>query len=216
VRRSRSEPSRLKANGATGLPAGQSNRRIIRARACRSPAGRDYLGARRRLAKKPGPAPIGKRIAARLLDCCLIGFIVAVSWLFAWILVSGECDDQEHCYGSGFLADFIAALSAATFIFGAIAPVVYDSFLLAASGQTIGKSALGLRVVRVDGSRPGWRESLLRALAFWIPLGIPSAISMARGQTPFHDWVAGTKAIGSGSADSYPSEVEVYPPSRTR
>ena len=168
------------------------------------------------MAKKPGPAPIGKRIAARLLDFCLVGSIVAVSWVFAWILISGECDDKEHCYGSGFIADLIVIVSSAAFIVGALVPVIYDSVMVASSGQTVGKSAFGLRVVRVDGSLPSWRESLLRALAFWIPLGIPTAISMARGQTPFHDWVAGTKAIASRSADSYPSEVELYPPSRTR
>ncbi|HHB78276.1 MAG TPA: RDD family protein, partial [Saprospiraceae bacterium] len=39
-----------------------------------------------------------------------------------------------------------------------------------ANGQTIGKKALGIRVVRVDGQKAGMREALLRSLVLLVDL----------------------------------------------
>lgn len=44
------------------------------------------------------------------------------------------------------------------------APYVYAVTLHATRGQTVGKRALGIRVVRLDGSPIGWRGALLRSV----------------------------------------------------
>ncbi len=42
---------------------------------------------------------------------------------------------------------------------------VYETVMIAMLGRTVGKMALGTRVVRlVDGRRPGWSEAAMRAL----------------------------------------------------
>lgn len=48
--------------------------------------------------------------------------------------------------------------------------LTYFGWLEAAQGRTLGKLALGLRVVRADGQPMTWRESLLRNAAKLIPL----------------------------------------------
>jgi len=45
-------------------------------------------------------------------------------------------------------------------------------------GTTIGKSAFGLRVTRLDGSRPGAGQCQVRAITFWAPVGAVSVVML--------------------------------------
>jgi uncharacterized RDD family membrane protein YckC len=48
--------------------------------------------------------------------------------------------------------------------------LVYEVVMIALLGRTVGKMAMGTRVVRlVDGERPGWSDATMRAL---VPLSL--------------------------------------------
>ena len=67
--------------------------------------------------------------------------------------------------------------SAAWLIVGGFG-VVYEVVLIALAGKTIGKVALGIKVVRLDdGDRPGWWSSIRR----W---SLPVALGCAASYTP--------------------------------
>lgn len=78
---------------------------------------------------------------------------------------------------------------------------LYFVLLEGLAGATLGKWLLGLRVVRMDGSRPGLWKSVLRnalRLVDSLPtLGILGAILIARSaeRARFGDRVAGTRVI---------------------
>jgi uncharacterized RDD family membrane protein YckC len=130
-------------------------------------------------------AVFGKRAAARFIDCCFAGFALVVCWGFGFILVAGDCGDGDSCSGpSGIVLVFILIFSGSAFVAGAIAPILHDFIGSTYWGTTIGKSALGLRVTHVDGSRAGWWQCLLRAIAFWLSLGIPVVVIFGVLGTP--------------------------------
>ncbi|HHB77781.1 MAG TPA: RDD family protein [Saprospiraceae bacterium] len=70
-----------------------------------------------------------------------------------------------------------------------------------ANGQTIGKKALGIRVVRVDGQKAGMREALLRSLVLLVDLvmslGVIGGLTIAtsRRQQRLGDLAANTVVI---------------------
>jgi uncharacterized RDD family membrane protein YckC len=98
-------------------------------------------------------APMGRRLAALIVDWVLCYLIV--STLTAHRLFSGTNDPHYSAASWGTLALF-----------------VFEVYLLTAiSGLTVGKRLLGLRVIRTDGSRPGFRWAAVRTvlLLFLIP-----------------------------------------------
>jgi uncharacterized RDD family membrane protein YckC len=74
---------------------------------------------------------------------------------------------------------------------GAVGPA-YRVILHARRGQTVGKMATRIGVVRVSGAPIGWREALLRS-SVEIVLGTIASISnlIARTQLPEADWTKG-------------------------
>ena len=95
-------------------------------------------------------APIGRRVAGLILDQILVAFpavIVVVALGFT----------PSDTVTSRSLLTFNISLTSAAF--------VYETVMIAMLGRTVGKIALGTRVVRlVDGRRPDWSESAMRAL----------------------------------------------------
>ena len=88
-------------------------------------------------------AGIGQRIGARLLDWALWSVLGLIGLM----------------YTSSFVALWF------------IAAVLYEPWMTAVCGQTLGKKALGIEVIRADnGLAPGWGKSLGR----WV---IPTAAS---------------------------------------
>ena len=170
-------------------------------------------------------APVGRRIAARLIDCWLIGVTLVAVWGLGFHLATADCNGVSRCYGfTGF------GITLVVVVFGAIATVLYDSVGLAYWGQTIGKAALGLRVTQLGGSRPQWSKCLVRAIAFWLSVPVSGVaiyviynllnigsnhdtwkylavvlsplcitgitiLMIVRQRRPFHDLVAGTHVV---------------------
>jgi uncharacterized RDD family membrane protein YckC len=100
-------------------------------------------------------APIGRRLAGLILDQLIIAFPAVIV-----ILALGYTPSDNVTSRS--VLTFSVCLTAVAF--------VYYTTMVALLGRTFGKMALGTRVVRlIDGRRPDWSESAMRAL---LPLAL--------------------------------------------
>ena len=139
----------------------------------------------------PEIASIGQRIGGALVDGLLTSMVIVLPMLLGLI----DLDDFEGTLPAPALLGL--------FLFGAVYTIVPTAVL----GQTLGKIAVGSRVVvEADGTLPGWRRSAVRwalpGLAGRLPvvgLGVSLAISASLAWDPrrrgFHDRLAGTIVI---------------------
>jgi uncharacterized RDD family membrane protein YckC len=106
-----------------------------------------YPGKRFGLPKDgPMSAPLGRRLAALVVDWVLVELIVSAVTRHS--IVSGTQD-----------AHYFTALYWTLLVFG------LEAWLLTAiSGITVGKRLLGIRVIRTNGGRPGFGWALLRTI----------------------------------------------------
>ncbi|MET7422654.1 RDD family protein [Dactylosporangium sp. NPDC005555] len=91
------------------------------------------------------PATIGDRFVARLIDTGVLAGAVLVLVLALQLV------------GGGSPAAVILALPAVAVLCG------YEFFMIGAYGETFGKRAMKLRVVREDGDAAGWGAAFGRA-----------------------------------------------------
>lgn len=111
------------------------------------------------LAGMPPLADSGKRTLARIIDMILVGVVV---WLLTWGFGVNEydVDTDEVEYGKSLGQSLVAALLY----------IGYDTFMIAKSGQTLGKKWLGMRVANLDnGATPSVQSTLIRSAVLWIP-----------------------------------------------
>ena len=130
------------------------------------------------------PAGFWIRAVALLIDV-LVWSVVRLSL----DVVAGRLWKQE-IEGSPF---FPAMLGFFTLFFTAL----YTAVLHALDGQTLGKLAVGVRVVAVDGERLPFGAALLRWLAFWfslVSLGLGFVMAgLRRDKRALHDLIAGSR-----------------------
>jgi uncharacterized RDD family membrane protein YckC len=126
------------------------------------------------------------RLLARLIDMIIQVVLLAVVLVLAYVAVAGGRLDT-----AGAAAVYITAI--VLVIVGY--PVIFETL---SRGRTIGKMAIGLRVVADDGGPVRFRHALVRALAgaieCWALSGVPALITMmmsARGKR-LGDIFAGT------------------------
>ena len=78
-------------------------------------------------------------------------------------------------------------------------PFVYFWITVAMSGQTVGKALLGLRIVRMDGRRPGFIWALVRTLAYLVSMVPLFAgflwILVDSNRRGWHDHIAGSRVV---------------------
>jgi uncharacterized RDD family membrane protein YckC len=95
-------------------------------------------------------------------------------------------------------APVVSAVALATWVF------FYFAYPLAASGRTFGMAAMGVRVVRADGSDLGARRAVVRVLALpfsFLLLGFGLLlIVLRRDRRALHDLVAGSAVVYSWDA----------------
>jgi uncharacterized RDD family membrane protein YckC len=140
----------------------------------------------------PSTAPLWRRVAARGLDAfvgaCVWG--LATMWLViaAWAFRHSPLELREA-----------AVLILLVLGLGAVLHLVYHVMFIGGCGQTPGAMALGIAVVRRDGTQAGYGRALIRCLA-----GVPSALSLGllslgvlftRERRGLADWLAGTRVI---------------------
>jgi uncharacterized RDD family membrane protein YckC len=138
-------------------------------------------------------AAMWRRVLAQLLDQLLIVIPVVIVALLAGVRSTDDLADKQ------FVINLAVVLSAFT----------YDFVMIGKWGRTVGKFALGTRVVRIDTGGPVlWSSSAIRAL---IPLAagvipsVGSALSLVVYATAFwhprrqgfHDRAAGTIVVAA-------------------
>jgi uncharacterized RDD family membrane protein YckC len=137
-------------------------------------------------------AGLWRRFAARLVDCFvgLMAWSLAAMWLViaAWGFRRSPLELRE------------AALLALTVVaMGVALHVVYHVAFVGGCGQTPGKMALGIAVVRRDGERAGYTRALVRCLGGAVSvltLGLSSlGVLLTRERRGFADWLAGTRVV---------------------
>jgi len=93
---------------------------------------------------------VGPRFVAILIDTVILWVIDGVLGGIAAALVSASQN----------LSFLVAIIYLAMFVID----ILYFFWLEATQGATLGKKAMGLKVVRLDGSPIGWNESIIRNL----------------------------------------------------
>ena len=100
-------------------------------------------------------APIIRRIGGFALDQMIVALPVGV------VVVASGFKPSDTVTSQSLVAFNIAVTAVA---------LVYQTVMIALLGRTVGKLALGTRVVRAaDGARPGWTEAVMRSL---LPLAL--------------------------------------------
>lgn len=145
------------------------------------------------------PAGLGNRMLAAIID-----YSISIIWLITWFIILvkfKETDIFSILYGM----DYTTIIFLSIIIFG---PVTFYHLLFEYfnNGQSFGKMLVKIRVVKVDGTRPGFGAILLRWLfrpididftaSFGIPglIGMISIISTKKSQR-LGDMLAGTTVI---------------------
>jgi uncharacterized RDD family membrane protein YckC len=149
--------------------------------------------------REPEPAGLWRRLAAGLVDCA-VGFLawgLAAMWLTiaAWTSRRSPLELRE-----------VALLALLVLALGVTLHVVYHVAFVGGCGQTPGKMALGIMVVRRDGERAGHGRAMVRCLGGMfsaLTLGLSSiGVLFGREHRGFADWLAGTRVVrrpdGSG------------------
>jgi uncharacterized RDD family membrane protein YckC len=139
--------------------------------------------------RRPPPAGFWIRFAAVVVD--LVVFIVAETLLR---LFTGAL------WGAGVVESRM--FESAVVFFGVVFDAVYHVTLHGMFGQTVGKMAVNIRVVQLDGRPLSWGIATIRYLGAWIsllPFGIGFLMAALRAdKRALHDLLAGTRVIRVG------------------
>jgi uncharacterized RDD family membrane protein YckC len=148
----------------------------------------------------PEPAPLVRRIGARIVD------VVLLSWCSAFVVV----ELGARLFGGdplGRRAVRVDATSARTILLLAACVLLVEVIPVAISGRTLGKAMVGLRVVDLDGGRPGFAAALIRALLLYgaalaLPLAalpvaalLLASVALSVLRRGLHDRLAGTLVV---------------------
>jgi uncharacterized RDD family membrane protein YckC len=133
-----------------------------------------------------------RRGVAALLD----GALGALVWLWSSMcVVAGVWGFRS----SPLELEDAVLLAAAILVLGIVLHIVYHVGFVGGCGQTPGRMALGIAVVRRDGEAVGPWRALLRCLggALSLPtLGLANAgVLFTRERRGFADWLAGTRVV---------------------
>jgi len=136
-------------------------------------------------------AGVGQRVGGALVDGLLTSMVVVVPLLLDVITV----EDLQHQLPPGWAFALLA--------FGA----AYTIVPTALCGQTLGKVAVGTRVVtESDGSLPGWRRSAIRwalpgfvgrlpYVGIFVSLAVTASLVLDPRRRGLHDKAAGTVVV---------------------
>ena len=121
-------------------------------------------------------ARLGSRALAVLLD-------LLIQLVLFYALLMGALFGMAVLLGSGFAAVDMALLTAVYIVITVVVLAGYPTLLLTLTrGRTVGKMALGLRVVRDDGGPVGFRHSLTRTIV-GVAVEFPAVV------LPFGGWI---------------------------
>ncbi|HEX8428574.1 RDD family protein [Hymenobacter sp.] len=132
-------------------------------------------------------ASVGERILAAIIDN-----LILVAWGVAWVLLFSALDLKGDT-----MVVIVALLAALPYVFYHLVCEVYFN------GQSLGKKARHIKVIRLDGTQPSLGDYLLRWILRIVDTGIMSGLiaviviaSNGRGQR-LGDLAAGTSVIST-------------------
>ena len=157
------------------------------------------------------PATRGSRLAAVVIDSVAVGGVVAVVGIVAAIAIPAYVSYQKRAGGDPTEKAPVMILIGLLAVAAVLGVLAWNAVLVYRYGQTIGKRAMGIRVVRTDGSRVAFgRFVFLR----WLPLfvvglipwvgylsGLIDALLIFRDTRQcLHDNIADTMVVTAASA----------------
>lgn len=114
-------------------------------------------GAPDPLAGMPPLGDAGRRLLARIIDFIIVSIPAG---LLDWAVGGIQTNSDNVNYGKTYLGSGIAA----------VLYIGYEWWMTRATGQTLGKKWLGLRVAMLDnGAVPTSSAALIRPAVFWLP-----------------------------------------------
>ncbi|KKT73727.1 MAG: RDD domain protein [Candidatus Nomurabacteria bacterium GW2011_GWA1_46_11] len=145
-------------------------------------------------------ASFGRRLVAAFVDGIIVQIVSVVIvfpiGVFLGVGVGLVAGSSEGAVG---LAQFLGGMMG--FVVGTVVSILYYVLLIGSRGQTLGKMALGIKVVRIEtGSVPGYVTAFLREMVG----KFVSTISLLVGffwmlwddkKQTFHDKIAGTVVV---------------------
>jgi len=138
------------------------------------------------------PAGLVRRLAARLVDCLVGAAVWSIAAMWLVIACSGLRRGPPDLREAVLLAATVVALAVALHL-------VYHVVFVGGCGQTPGKMALGIAVVRRDGTRVGYMRAMVRCLAgvlYLLTLGVGLlGLLFGRERRGLDDWLAGTRVV---------------------
>jgi len=145
------------------------------------------------------------RLAAHVFDCMAgaLAWLLCSMWLVIglWALDNSPRDLRD-----------IAVILLAVLALGAALHVAYHVVLVGGCGQTLGKMALDIAVVRCDGGRPGYGRAALRCFGgvlSWATFGLGYAgVVFGEERRGLADWLAGTRVVELTPASAAPGPVQ--------
>lgn len=164
----------------------------------------------------PGLASPYRRLVARLIDLAVGAIVIFPLSLMVFVPFTDFAGSSES------ESTFMGLLSAFIFL---LLMMAYDTVMTALWGRTLGKMALSLHVVDVNGEKPGWGTSLLRALLLYLLglavlfgivitasiLGWVFIAGLGRTQQYPHEKASKTYVMTKGQTGPVVEEVKVTP-----
>jgi uncharacterized RDD family membrane protein YckC len=136
-------------------------------------------------------ASVGRRFAALWIDQFLLIVAVTIAAVPVVVMSAG----QQSGVPAFFIAFFFIAF------FGGF--VTYEAVMLTKRGQTLGKMAMKVRVVRPDGTPISSGQAWGRALTRMVMVHVLALINylpaiMTKEKTAVHDMLAKTRVVNAG------------------
>jgi uncharacterized RDD family membrane protein YckC len=144
----------------------------------------------------------GLRLTALIIDGVLVGILTFTLGFVVGLLIM-----LSKVYGEGqfYPTERLIVVS------GILISFFYFAAFWAKSGQTPGKSILGIKVISTDGSQLGWGKAFLRYVGYIINVIVLSIgfvwIAFDKKRQGWHDKIANTYVINSD--DTFPTEGAV-------
>lgn len=142
-------------------------------------------------------ATVGTRFVALLVDWLIIGLplmVLAFAVLIPVGVISAEAGEDVAPFLAIFSNLFVSLGAAAAYI-------LYEGFMLASGGQTVGKKVMKIKVVTPDGNEmskgQAWGRAISRQVLAIVPcLGlIDNLVAFGQERTAIHDMMAKTRVV---------------------